>query len=71
MIGAPHALAGYGTRRISRSRFRVHNGLAGTSDDLAAEVNQANRYECCRPREELFGRPAKISYESSRFRRFA
>ena len=56
--------------RISRSCSGVHDVLAGTGDDIAAAVTQADRHECREPLGEFFCKPAGISYGPSGFRQF-
>src|SRR5256885_3361833 len=57
-----HVPMGYVPRRMSRSCSVVHDVLAGTCDDITAEVGQADRNECREPRGKAFRRLAEISY---------
>ena len=65
-----HVPMGYVPRRMSRSCSVVHDVLAGTCDDITAEVGQADRNECREPRGKAFRRLAEISYGPSRTCRF-
>ena len=65
-----HVPVGYGPRRLLCSCSGVHDAVAHTGDDIAAEGGQADRFEYPGPRGRIFRRPAEISYGSSRYDRF-
>jgi hypothetical protein len=63
----PHVPVGYGPRRLLCSCSGVHDAVAHTGDDIAAEGGQADRFKYPEPRGKLFRRPAEISHGPSRY----
>ena len=58
--------AGYAPRRMARSYSGVHDALAGTGDDITADVGQADLYECREPQAHFFAASRDLVWRTVR-----